>query len=49
EAGVKVLPGGYLTHPDPDGHNAGQQYIRIALISELPTTEAMLARVARVL
>lgn len=49
EAGVKVLPGGYLTHPEPDGSNAGRQYIRIALVADLPTTEVMLARIARVL
>jgi N-succinyldiaminopimelate aminotransferase len=49
EAGVKVLPGGYLTQPDPDGRNQGDPYIRIALVGDLPTTEAALERVARVL
>ena len=49
EAGVKVLPGQYLTHPEPDGSNTGNPYIRIALVADLPTTEATLARIARVL
>lgn len=49
EAGVKVLPGAYLTHPEPDGSNAGHPYIRIALVYDLATTEAALARIARVL
>ncbi|MBV9523947.1 MAG: aminotransferase class I/II-fold pyridoxal phosphate-dependent enzyme [Alphaproteobacteria bacterium] len=49
EAGVKVLPGAYLTHPDADGRNAGKPYIRVALVYDLATTEAALARMARVL
>ena len=40
EAAVKVLPGAYLTRPDPDGSNPNQAYIRIALVSDLETTEA---------
>jgi N-succinyldiaminopimelate aminotransferase len=49
EAGVKVLPGAYLTQPDPDGSNAGKPYIRVALVYDAATTEAALARMARVL
>ncbi len=49
EAAVKVLPGAYLTRPAPDGSNPNQAYIRIALVSDLETTEAALTRVARTL
>ncbi len=49
EAGLKVLPGAYLTHRGPDGVNHGLPYIRIALVYDLETTEAALARLARVL
>ena len=49
EAGLKVLPGGYLTRVEPGGINLGQRYIRIALVHDLETTEAALARLARVL
>jgi N-succinyldiaminopimelate aminotransferase len=49
EAGLKVLPGAYLTHAGADGVNHGLPYIRIALVYDLDTTEAALARLARVL
>jgi len=49
DAAVKVLPGAYLTRPDPDGSNPNQAYIRIALVSDLETTEAALTRIARTL
>jgi N-succinyldiaminopimelate aminotransferase len=49
EAGVKVLPGAYLTRPDADGRNPNQGYIRIALVDDLATTEEALSRAARVL
>jgi aspartate/methionine/tyrosine aminotransferase len=49
EAAVKVLPGAYLTRPDPDGSNPNQAYIRIALVSDIETTEAALTRIARTL
>lgn len=44
-----LLPGAYLTHAGPDGVNHGPPYIRIALVYDLQTTEAALARLARVL
>ena len=34
EAGVKVIPGAYLSRPGPDGVNPGRPYIRIALVQE---------------
>jgi N-succinyldiaminopimelate aminotransferase len=49
EAGLKVLPGAYLTHEGADGVNHGLPYIRIALVHDLDTSEAALARLARVL
>jgi N-succinyldiaminopimelate aminotransferase len=49
EAGIKVLPGGYVTKPDADGRNIGESYIRVALVHDLETTEAALTRMASVL
>lgn len=49
EAGIKVLPGGYLTKPAADGSNFGAPYIRVALVQELETTELALTRMSRVL
>jgi aspartate/methionine/tyrosine aminotransferase len=49
DAAVKVLPGAYLTRPDPDGSNPNRAYIRVALVSDLETTEAALMRIARTL
>jgi N-succinyldiaminopimelate aminotransferase len=49
EAGVRVLPGAYLTRPDPDGANPNRGYIRIALVGELGPTEDALTRIARTL
>jgi aspartate/methionine/tyrosine aminotransferase len=49
EAAIKVLPGAYLTRPNPDGSNPNQAYIRIALVSDIESTEAALTRIARTL
>ena len=49
EAGVLVLPGGYLAKPDADGANPGERYVRIALVHDFETTRAGLARIGRVL
>lgn len=49
EAGIKVLPGGYLTKPAADGSNFGIPYIRVALVQDLDATEAALTRMSRVL
>lgn len=49
EAGVKALPGAYLTRPEPDGTNISDRYIRLALISDLESTEDALTRLARTL
>jgi aspartate/methionine/tyrosine aminotransferase len=49
EAAVRVLPGAYMTRPNPDGSNDGKPYIRIALVGDMESTEAALTRMTRVL
>jgi aspartate/methionine/tyrosine aminotransferase len=49
EAGIKVLPGAYLTKPSADGSNFGRPYVRIALVQELEATETALVRMSQVL
>ena len=49
EAGIKVLPGGYLTKPSADGSNFGKPYVRVALVQELEATEIALTRMSQVL
>ncbi len=49
DAGVRVLPGGYLSRPAVDGSIPGAPYIRVALVDELDETEAALDALARVL
>jgi aspartate/methionine/tyrosine aminotransferase len=43
EAGLRVLPGAYLTQSDSD-ENRGAAYIRVALVAPLAETKAALAR-----
>jgi len=43
--GVKVLPGAFLGHQYEDGTNPGKNYVRLALVGDLPTTEEALARI----
>ena len=42
--GLRTVPGGYLCRSGPDGRNPGQDYLRIALVQDLATTEAALPR-----
>jgi len=49
EAGVRVLPGGYLARPDGHGRNPGAAYIRLALVQDEATTAEALTRVAATL
>jgi aspartate/methionine/tyrosine aminotransferase len=49
EAGVKVIPGSYLSITDKDGNNPGKQFIRIALVHDLATTRDGLTRIAKAL
>ena len=44
EAGVKVLPGSYLSREDENGLNPGEDYIRIALVQSESTTKEALTR-----
>lgn len=47
EAGVKVLPGGYLSRDTADG-NPGSDYIRVALVGDEDETADALARLMEV-
>lgn len=47
ESGLRVVPGSYLGHTEPDGSNPGAGYIRVALVDDLNTTEEALRRLAR--
>jgi aspartate/methionine/tyrosine aminotransferase len=49
EAGIKVLPGGYLARPDTTRRNPGAAYIRVALVHERVRTAAALERMKMVL
>lgn len=49
EAGVRVLPGGYLARDDAAGNNPGQKYIRLALVQDLSTTADALERLSSTL
>jgi len=46
---LRVLPGAYLTQPGPDGFNAGNAFVRIALVHDPDTTVAGLSRLAEAL
>ena len=49
EAGIKVLPGGYMCADDGTGGNPGDAYIRVALVHDPVLTETALTRLAEVL
>ncbi|MGI9408197.1 MAG: aminotransferase class I/II-fold pyridoxal phosphate-dependent enzyme [Hyphomicrobiaceae bacterium] len=42
--GVKILPGAYLCHPEPEGPDPGSDYVRVALVHDVQVTEAALTR-----
>lgn len=42
--GVRVVPGGYLARDGAGGANPGADFVRVALVDDLATTEAGLAR-----
>jgi aspartate/methionine/tyrosine aminotransferase len=46
---LRVLPGTYLTQPGANGANAGDAFIRIALVHDPETTVAGLSRLAAAL
>jgi aspartate/methionine/tyrosine aminotransferase len=49
EAGVRVVPGKYLARDEPDGHNPGADYIRVAMVHDNATTAEALHRLVAAL
>jgi len=49
EAGVRVVPGGYLGHEQADGSNPGADYIRVAMVQDKAITAEALHRLVAVL
>ncbi|MBM3542998.1 MAG: aminotransferase class I/II-fold pyridoxal phosphate-dependent enzyme [Alphaproteobacteria bacterium] len=47
--GVKVLPGTYLTHAQPDLESPGRDYVRVALVHEADITREALTRIVSTL
>ncbi|NNG03896.1 MAG: aminotransferase class I/II-fold pyridoxal phosphate-dependent enzyme [Inquilinus sp.] len=46
EAGIRVLPGAYLTRPGDDGINRGRCFIRVALVHDEPVLALALPKLA---
>ncbi len=46
DRGLRVVPGSYLAHTEPDGSNPGAGYVRAALVDDLDTTAEALQRLA---
>ncbi len=49
EAGVRILPGGYLAHPQGDSTNPGAAYIRVAMVHDQDITAQALHRIVATL
>lgn len=49
DAGVRVIPGSYLSRPQDDGFNPGAGYIRLALVSDSESTAEALHRLVETL
>jgi aspartate/methionine/tyrosine aminotransferase len=49
DAGVRVIPGSYLSRPQDDGFNPGAGYIRLALVSDSESTAEALHRLVEIL
>ncbi|MFC3674635.1 aminotransferase class I/II-fold pyridoxal phosphate-dependent enzyme [Ferrovibrio xuzhouensis] len=49
EAGLRTLPGNYLTRPENGGEKAGKSFLRLALVADVPTTRAALQRFSNTL
>jgi aspartate/methionine/tyrosine aminotransferase len=49
EAGLRVVPGRYLAHPQPDGSNPGEGFIRVAMVHDHDTTAEALHRLVAAL
>ena len=46
---LKCLPGAYLAQAQPDGDNAGTDYVRVALVHDADTTREALTRIVATL
>ncbi|MGZ5865467.1 MAG: aminotransferase class I/II-fold pyridoxal phosphate-dependent enzyme, partial [Xanthobacteraceae bacterium] len=49
DAGVRILPGGYLAHNQADGSNPGADFIRVAMVQDQEITAEALHRLVTVL
>jgi N-succinyldiaminopimelate aminotransferase len=49
DAGVRVIPGSYLSRPQNDGFNPGAGYIRLALVSDSESTAEALHRLVEIM
>jgi N-succinyldiaminopimelate aminotransferase len=49
EAGLRVVPGRYLAHPQADGSNPGEGFIRVAMVHDHGTTAEALHRLVAAL
>ena len=49
DCGVRVLPGAYLAQAQPEGDNAGTDYVRVALVHDADTTREALTRIVATL
>ena len=49
EAGLRVVPGNYAARPQANGFNAGEGYIRVAMVQDRETTAEALHRMVKVL
>src|SRR5947208_2264992 len=49
QAGLRVVPGNYAARPQPNGFNAGEGYIRVAMVQDRETTAEALHRLVKVL
>jgi len=47
--GVKLLPGRYLARDAADGANPGADFVRVAMVEDLATTEEALKRIVETL
>lgn len=45
EAGVRVLPGTYISQPQGDGQDPGRGYVRVALVHDIAVATDALARI----
>lgn len=49
DCGVKLLPGRYLARDEDDGSNPGADFVRVAMVQDIATTEEALKRIVETL